>query len=139
SVPRTIPGFDVDGTIVMTSDEVLALDRLPASAVVVGGGAIGCEFASMLSDLGAQVTILEVLPKLLPGCDKDIVDVVVRSFKKRGIDIRTGVMVHGHKPNDDGSGTVVQFGDGEEVAVEAVVMSVGRRPRSDNLVLLGPC
>jgi dihydrolipoamide dehydrogenase len=141
SVPRTLPGFDVDGTVVLTSDEVLALEELPGSAVVIGGGAIGCEFASMLADLGTRVTILEVLPKLLPGCDADVVDVVARSFKKRGIEVRTGVAVHGHKPsaaNGAGrGGTTVLFGDGEELAVDAVVMSVGRRPLSDNLGLDG--
>ena len=98
SLPRTIPGFEVDGKLVMTSDEVLSLERLPASAVVVGGGAIGCEFASMLSDLGCEVTVLEALPKILPGCDKDVADVVLRSFKKRGITVRTGVPVTGHTP-----------------------------------------
>ena len=137
SVPRTIPGFDIDATIVMTSDEVLALDRLPDSAVVVGGGAIGCEFASMLADLGTKVTILEALPKLLPGCDKDVVEVVARSFKKRGIDVHTGVAVHGHKPRENGPGTTVLFGQGEEIEVEAVVVSVGRRPLSSNLGLAG--
>jgi dihydrolipoamide dehydrogenase len=135
SVPRTIPGFDVDGRYVLTSDEVLMLDKLPSSSVVIGGGAIGCEFASMMSDLGTQVTILEVLPKLLPGCDKDVVDVVARSFKKRGINVRTGVMVHGHTPNGDG--TTVSFGDGEEIAVDNVVVSVGRRPLSASLGLEG--
>jgi dihydrolipoamide dehydrogenase len=135
SVPRTIPGFDVDGRFVLTSDEVLMLDKLPSSAVVIGGGAIGCEFASMMSDLGTQVTVLEALPKLLPGCDKDVVDVVARSFKKRGIDVHTGVQVHGHTPNGDG--TTVSFGDGEEIAVDLVVVSVGRRPLSDNLGLAG--
>ena len=133
SVPRTIPGFDVDGRYVMTSDEVLALDKLPSSAVVIGGGAIGCEFASMMSDLGVQVTILEALPKLLPGCDKDVVDVVAKSFKKRGIDIKLGVKVHGHEPND--TGTTVKFGEGEQIAVDAVVVSVGRRPLSEELGL----
>ncbi len=135
SVPRTIPGFDVDGKLVLTSDEVLALDRLPASAVVIGGGAIGCEFASMMSDLGTQVTVLEALPKMLPGCDSDVVDVVARSFKRRGIEVRTGVKVTGHTPN--GKGTTVQFGDGEHVDVDIVVMSVGRRPLSDGLLLPG--
>jgi dihydrolipoamide dehydrogenase len=137
SVPRTIPGFDVDGVYVMTSDEVLMLDRLPSSAVVIGGGAIGCEFASMIADLGTQVTVLEVLPKLLPGCDKDVVDVVARSFKKRGIEVRTGVKVLGHTPHADGTGTTVHFGEGEELAVDVVVVSVGRRPLSDNLGLEG--
>jgi dihydrolipoamide dehydrogenase len=137
SVPRTIPGFDVDGRIVMTSDEVLSLEKLPSSAVVIGGGAIGCEFASMLSDLGCEVTVLEALPKILPGCDQDVADVVLRSFKKRGITVRTGVAVTGHTPADDGRSTTVAFGEGEEVTVEAVVVSVGRRPLSDNLGLDG--
>ncbi len=90
SETRTIPGFDVDGTIVMTSDEVLSMPQVPGTAVVIGGGAIGCEFASMMSDLGSQVTVLEALPKILPGCDKDVTSVVERSFKKRGIEVRTG-------------------------------------------------
>ncbi len=137
SVPRTIAGFDVDGQIVMTSDEVLGLDRLPASAVVVGGGAIGCEFASMLADLNCEVTVLEALPKILPGCDSDVADVVLRSFKKRNITVRTGVAVTGHTPAADGRSTTVAFGDGEQVTVEAVVVSVGRRPLSDNLGLEG--
>ena len=137
SVPRTIAGFDVDGQIVMTSDEVLGLDRLPASAVVVGGGAIGCEFASMLADLNCEVTVLEALPKILPGCDSDVADVVLRSFKKRNITVRTGVAVTGHTPAADGRSTTVAFGDGEQVTVEAVVVSVGRRPLSDNLGLQG--
>jgi len=135
SVPRTIPGFEVDGTRVVTSDEVLSLQTLPASAVVIGGGAIGCEFASMMSDLGTEVTILEGLPKILPGCDEDITKIVLKSFKDRGIDVRTGVTVNGHSPTADG--TVVQFGDGESIAVETVVVSVGRRPLSENLDLAG--
>ena len=132
SAPRTIPGFDVDGRLVITSDELLSLESLPASAVVVGGGAIGCEFASMMADLGTQVTILEALPKILPGCDGEVADVVLRSFKRRGIDVHTGVQVHGHSPN--GSGTTVSFGEGQSVSVDTVVISVGRRPRSDGLL-----
>jgi dihydrolipoamide dehydrogenase len=129
SVPRTLPGFEVDGTVVLTSDEVLGLEKLPASAVVIGGGAIGCEFASMMSDLGTQVTVLEALPKLLPGCDADVVDVLLRSFTRRGITVRTGVAVEGHEPANDH--TNVRFGDGESVTADAVVLSVGRRPLSD--------
>jgi dihydrolipoyl dehydrogenase len=119
----------------MTSDEVLALDSLPSSVVVIGGGAIGCEFASMFADLGSHATVLEALPKLLPGCDKDAVEVVAKSFKRRGIDVHTGVKVEGHTPN--GNQTKVAFGDGESVTVDAVVVSVGRRPYSDGLDLEG--
>ncbi len=132
SVPRTIPGFAVDGRYVLTSDEVLSLTSLPRSAVVIGGGAIGCEFASMMSDLGVRVTVLEALPKLLPGCDRDVADVVARSFKKRGITVRTGVAVSGHEPHE--SGTTVRFGDGEQVVVDTVIVSVGRRPLSEDLL-----
>jgi dihydrolipoamide dehydrogenase len=135
SVPRTIPGFEVDGRLVLTSDEVLSIDELPESAVVIGGGAIGCEFASMMADLGTTVTILEALPKILPGCDDDITKLVLRSFGKRGIDVRPGVTVHGHDPGD--RGTTVRFGDGESLEVDQVVVSVGRRPLSDSLGLDG--
>lgn len=134
SVPRTIPGFDIDGTVVMTSDEVLALDRLPGSVAVIGGGAIGCEFASMFADLGTTVTVFEALPSILNGCDEDVVRTVARSFKKRGITVHTGVALTGHTPDASGRGTVVSFGDGQEVAVDAVVVSVGRRPRTEGLV-----
>jgi dihydrolipoamide dehydrogenase len=137
SVPRTIPGFEVDGTRVITSDELLSLQKLPASAVVIGGGAIGCEFASMLSDLGTDVTILEALPKILPGLDDDITKVVVKSFKGRGIEVRTGVTVNGHQPHDHDGGTKVLFGEGESIDVETVVVSVGRRPLADDLSLDG--
>ncbi|WP_227462501.1 dihydrolipoyl dehydrogenase [Desertimonas flava] len=135
SVPRLIPNFERGGPI-MTSDEVLDLDVVPARVAVIGGGAIGCEFASTFADLGAQVTILEGLPKILPGLDNDVANVVVRSFKKKKIDIRTGVSVTGHTPNGQG-GTVVQFGDGETLEVDAVVVSVGRRPYADELGLDG--
>ncbi|MBV9952589.1 MAG: dihydrolipoyl dehydrogenase [Acidimicrobiia bacterium] len=136
SVPRTIPGFEVDGTTVLTSDEVFQLDHLPARVAVIGGGAIGCEFASMMADLGSQVTVLEVLPQVLPGVDKDVVPTVLKAFKNRGIEVRTGVKVEGHEPGSDG-GTTVRFGDGETVEVDAVIVSVGRRPLSDNLGLDG--
>ena len=135
SETRTIPGFDVDGRIVMTSDEVLSMPEVPGSAVVIGGGAIGCEFASMMSDLGTQVTILEALPKILPGVDKDASQVVERSFKKRGIDVRTGVKVTGHEPGD--GGTVVHLEEGDPVKAEVVVVSVGRKPATDDLGLDG--
>lgn len=134
SVPRTIPGFDIDGTIVMTSDEVLSLEELPESVAVIGGGAIGCEFASMLSDLGSTVTVFEVLPTILSGCDEDVVKVVARSFRKRAIDVKVGAKLNGHTPDPSGRGTVLSYGDGEKLAVDVVVVSVGRRPRTEGLL-----
>jgi dihydrolipoamide dehydrogenase len=132
SETRTIPGFDVDGTVVMTSDEVLSMPEVPGTAVVIGGGAIGCEFASMMADLGTQVTVLEALPKILPGCDKDVTQVVERSFKRRGIEVRTGVTVTGHEPGD--GGTVVSIEGADPVKTDVVVVSVGRRPNTDGLL-----
>lgn len=129
SVPRTLPGFEVDGRLVLTSDEVLDLKELPSSAVVIGGGAIGCEFASLMADLGTKVTLLEALPKLLPGCDSDVVDVLARSFRRKGIDVHVGVAVEGHEPS--GSGTTVRFGKGKSVETDAVVVCIGRRPLSE--------
>jgi len=134
SIPRVIPGFEPTGPV-MTSDEVLMLDRIPARIAVIGGGAIGCEFASTFADLGAEVTILEGLPKILPGLDADLANVVVRSFGKKKINIKTGVAVTGHKPTGSGS-TVVSFGDGETLEVDAVIVSVGRRPFPDQLGLV---
>ena len=133
SVPRVIPGFEPGGPV-MTSDEVLMLDRIPARIAVIGGGAIGCEFASAFVDLGAEVTILEGLPKILPGLDADLANVVVRSFGKKKIAIKTGVAVTGHTPTGSGS-TVVSFGEGETLEVDAVIVSVGRRPFTDQLGL----
>lgn len=135
SVPRTIPGFSAGGPI-MTSDEVLMLDKIPARIAVIGGGAIGCEFASTFADLGSTVTILEGLPKILPGLDPDVAAFVVKSFKKKNIDIRTGVKVNGHEPMA-GGGTTVLFGEGERLDVDAVIVSVGRKPFTDHLGLAG--
>ena len=136
SLPRTIPGFDVDGEIVLTSDEFLSMPELPEKAAVIGGGAIGCEFASTMADMGTEVTILEALPKILPGCDDDVTRAVQQSFKKRKIDVKAGVKVGGHEPRQDG-GTTIDYGEGETLDVDVVVVSVGRRPNTDDLGLDG--
>ena len=135
SVPRTIPGFEVDGRYVLTSDEVLTMTDLPKTAAVIGGGAIGCEFASTLADVGVKVTVLEALPKILPGVDTDVANVVARSFKKRGIEVRTGVRLTGHEPSGDT--TKIQIEGSDSLEVERVIVSVGRRPLSESLGLDG--
>jgi dihydrolipoamide dehydrogenase len=137
SVPRSLPGLDIDGRLVLTSDEFLALDHIPESVAIVGGGAIGCEFASLLCDLGARVTLVEALDSILATCDRDIAAVVNRSFKKRGIEIITGARVEGHTPKPDGSGTILSLGDGRQIDVSTIVVSVGRRPRTEGLLADG--
>ena len=129
STPRTIEGFEIDGEIVMTSDEFLSLENIPDRVAVIGGGAIGCEFASLLNDLGSAVTLLESLDEILPGCDKDISTSLRRSFSKKGIDVQTGVKVEGHERKEQK--TTVSWsreGDVNQIEVDLVVISVGRQP-----------
>ena len=135
SSPKTIPGFDIDGELVVTSDELLSIGQVPNRVAVIGGGAIGCEFASMLTDYGSAVTLLEAAEEILPGCDEDIAKAVRRSFKRRRIDIHSGVPVHGHDPAD--GATTVRFGAASTVEVDLVVLAVGRCPRGYSAGLVG--
>ena len=132
SVPRLLRGFDVDGKVVLTSDEVFELTELPGRVAIIGGGVVGTEFASMFCDLGSTVTLLEAMPGILPGVDPDVLRPVQRSLAKRGIDIRTGVKVAGHTPTK--KGTTLHFDGADDLEVDAVVVSVGRRAMSDDLV-----
>ncbi|MEY4795872.1 MAG: dihydrolipoamide dehydrogenase, partial [Actinomycetota bacterium] len=113
SVPRTIKGFPIGGSI-MTSDEVLMLSTIPKRIAIIGGGAIGCEFASTFADLGSTVTIIEGAPKILPGLDPDVANVVVKTFAKKQITIRTGAVVAGQSKQPDGS-TQITFTNGDPV------------------------
>ena len=90
SYSRSLPGLEVDGTHVITSEQALRLDRVPASAIVLGGGVIGCEFASVWRSFGAEVTILEALPRLVAAEDEASSKVLERAFRKRGIKALTG-------------------------------------------------
>ena len=138
SAPRNIVGFEPDGIRVMTSNEVLDISEVPADVVVLGGGAIGCEFASMFSDLGAAVTIVEHESSILPGADIDVSKVLLRAFKKKNIKVKTGVRATGHSPRADTvSGSVLHLDDGSALETELIVVSVGRSPRSELLGLDG--
>ena len=137
SATRSIPGFDFDGERILSSDHVLTMDRVPGRVAIIGGGAIGCEFASYLADVGSEVTVLEALPSILPGVDKQVADVVARSFKKRHITVETGITVTGY---DAGDALTLHAHRGDETGdleVDAIIVSVGRRPRSANLGLEG--
>ena len=102
SYPKTLPGLDIDGQRILTSDEALRLDRVPASVVVLGGGVIGCEFASVWRSFGAEVTIVEALPRLVPLEDEASSKVLERAFRKRGIVFKTGTPFQSAKTTDDG-------------------------------------
>ena len=137
SLPRELPGIPFDGRQVLSSDHLLVLDEVPARTAIVGGGAIGCEFASYLADVGSEVTMLEAMSAILPGVDKQAADIVVRTFKKRGIKVVTGVKVEG-VDRDPSLAVRYRAGDASKsVEVDAVVVSVGRRPRSENIGLEG--
>lgn len=138
SLPRELPvdGFEFDGKQVLSSDHVLDLDHVPGRVAVIGGGAIGCEFASFLSDVGAEVTILEALPQILTGVDTQVAQTVVRSFTKRGIKVHTGITVGGLERGRKDLALRFSGKDGDErLLVDAVVVSVGRRPRSEDVGL----
>ncbi|MGZ6898121.1 MAG: dihydrolipoyl dehydrogenase [Acidimicrobiia bacterium] len=137
SAPRSIPGFDFDGERILSSDHVLASDTVPGRTAIIGGGAIGCEFASYLADVGSEVTVLEAMPSILPGVDPEVAKVVARAFKKRRISVETGVTVEGV---DLGGVLTVRVHKGEAAAdleVDAVIVSVGRSPRSAGIGLEG--
>ncbi len=137
SSPRELPGMPFDGEQILSSDHLLTLDTVPARTAIIGGGAIGCEFASYLSDVGSEVTLLEALPGILPGVDKQAADVIVRSFKKRGIKVITGVSVEGIDPGGTPTVRYVSGDTSETLEVDKVVVSVGRRPRSEGIGLEG--
>ncbi len=139
SLPRslTLPGFEYDGERILSSDHVLELDHVPARVAVIGGGAIGCEFASFLRDVGSEVTILEALPQLLTGVDPQVAQTVARAFAKRGIKALAGIRVIAADRTDDGVTVRYEAKAGEvELAVDMVIVSVGRRPRSEGVGLI---
>ncbi|WP_341805244.1 dihydrolipoyl dehydrogenase [Nocardioides ochotonae] len=131
SYPRTLPGLDVDGERVVTSDHALTLDRVPASVAVLGGGVIGCEFASVWRSFGAEVTIIEALPRLVAGEDEASSKALQRAFTKRGITVRTGTAFESVTHTD--TGVAVTVAGGEVIEAELLLVAVGRGPRTDAL------
>ena len=142
SVPKALPlpGFEFDGKSVINSDHLLSIKKAPESAIIIGGGAIGCEFASLLGDFGTQVTLLEALPQLLPGADPEVSKFMERSFKRRKIEVRTGVSVVRCERTESGVRVMLedpesQKPESRQVPVEAscVIVAIGRRPLSESL------
>jgi dihydrolipoamide dehydrogenase len=133
SQPKLLPGMEV-GERVITSDQALGLDRIPRSAVVIGAGAVGLEFASMYRSFGAEVTLIEALDRLAPLEDEDISKEVARAFRKRGITAHAGAKVQDVK--ESGQGVSVTFeagGKAQEVQAEICLVAVGRGPITGGL------
>jgi dihydrolipoamide dehydrogenase len=135
SRPRLLPGLDVSGRVI-TSDEALWYRELPSSAVIIGAGAIGLEFASFYRSMGAEVTVIEALPRIAPLEDEDLSKEIARAFRKRGIATHAGASVK--EVRDQGDRVAVTFeADGTSNATEADVclVAVGRGPVTDGLGL----
>lgn len=131
SYARSLPGLEVDGERVLTSDHALRLDRVPTSVVVLGGGVIGCEFASVWRSFGAEVTIVEALPRLLAVEDEASSKVLERTFRKRGIRFLTGTRFSTVEHTDAGVRVHVEGKD--PIEAELMLVAVGRGPRSEGL------
>lgn len=131
SYARSLPGLEIDGTKVISSYDALTLDRVPASVVVLGGGVIGVEFASVWKSFGAEVTIVEALPRLVPAEDESASKAVERAFRKRGIAFKTGVPFAGVEHTD--AGVKVSLENGETIDAELLLVAVGRGPVTEGL------
>jgi dihydrolipoamide dehydrogenase len=131
SYARTLPGIEIDGTKVITSDHALQLDRVPASAIVLGGGVIGCEFASAWKSFGVDVTIVEALPHLVPLEDEASSKLLERAFRRRKIGFELGSRVSGVQTTDNG--VRVDLENGKNFEAELVLVAVGRGPVSQGL------
>jgi len=131
SEPRSLPGLDIDGTRVITSDDALRLDRVPSSVIVLGGGVIGVEFASVWRSFGADVTIVEMLPQLLPLEDESSAKTLQRMFRRRGISFQLNTAFESVKHND--TGVTVTLAGGKTLEAELLLVAVGRGPVSSGL------
>ncbi|MFF5107925.1 dihydrolipoyl dehydrogenase [Streptosporangium sp. NPDC000509] len=124
SAPRSLPGLEIDGERIITSEHALKLDRVPTSVVVLGGGVIGVEFASVWRSFGAEVTIVEGLPHLLPLEEESSSKLLERSFRRRGIKQELGVFFESVKTTD--TGVVVSLANGKTLDAELLLVAVGR-------------
>jgi len=131
SYSKSLPGLEVDGEKVLTSEHALRLDRVPASVIVLGGGVIGCEFASVWRSFGAEVTIVEALPRLVAAEDEAVSKVLERAFRRRKIAFHTGTPFESVETTDSGVRVTVQ--GGTVLEAEMLLVAVGRGPTTDGL------
>jgi dihydrolipoamide dehydrogenase len=131
SYSRSLPGLELDGRRVISSEHALTLDHVPRSVIVLGGGVIGCEFASVWRSFGADVTVVEALPRLVAAEDEEVSKVLERAFKKRRIDVRVGAPFESVETTDSGVRVTVQ--GGETLEAEVLLVAVGRGPSTSGL------
>jgi dihydrolipoamide dehydrogenase len=130
SYARTLPGLEIGGPV-MTSDQALGLTEVPERVVVLGGGVIGVEFASVMRSFGAEVTIVEALPRLVAAEDPAVSNALERAFRKRGIAFRTGARFE--SAQHDGRSVTVRLEGGDELVADLLLVAVGRGPVTDGL------
>jgi len=130
SYSRSLPGLEIGGRVI-TSEQALELDFVPGKVAVLGGGVIGVEFASVWKSFGAEVTIIEALPHLVPNEEESVSKQLERAFRKRGIDYKLGVRFQGVTQDDNG--VVVTLENGETVEAELLLVAVGRGPVTQGL------
>ncbi|HEV8384013.1 MAG TPA: dihydrolipoyl dehydrogenase, partial [Candidatus Acidoferrales bacterium] len=137
SEARSLPSVEIDGKTVLSNREILSLKDVPKSLVVVGAGAVGVEFASIYKEFGSDVTLLEMLPRVVPLEDDDISAELDKAFRKKGIQIHTGAMVEAVKKDAKGASVTFKEKDGKSqtVSAEKVLIAVGRRPMTEGLNL----
>lgn len=128
-----IPG--IDGQRVLDSDALLDLKTCPESLIIIGGGVIGVEFATLFSQMGKKVTILEMMPEILPGTDAELTAILRQKLESDGVKILTGARVTGFESNESASCTYELAGQQHQIEAELIVVAIGRRPNSENLGL----
>ena len=131
SYPRTLPGLEIDGVQIITSEHAIHMDRVPASVIVLGGGVIGCEFASVWKSFGSEVTIIEGLPHLVALEDESSSKQLERAFRKRGINFELGTRFASATKSADG--VTVTLENGSTFTAEVLLVAVGRGPVSANI------
>jgi dihydrolipoamide dehydrogenase len=136
---KSLPGLEPDGKRVLTSDDVLRAETLPKDIVIVGAGAVGCEFASMYHDLGTKVTLLEYFPQIVPLEDREISQTLERSFSRRGMTVMTNARFDAAKVSVEKNGICLMVGpegkDQQEVRAEALLVAAGRATNIEDIGL----
>ncbi len=137
SRPRQIPGFEFDGKQVLSSDDALMLKKVPKSMIILGAGAIGCEFAHVMNTFGSKISVVEMLPQILPTEDKDTAKILFDSFKKRKISIYTSTKASAMRTTDAGVELDIESKDGkkETLKAEKLLVVVGRVPNTGDIGL----